>query len=1439
VNYSSRIVKIVDRGLTMAVSLAPLLMIIVATGLFKPSQASGAWPAALMERWKSRNESGAESQKHTSVPLISTQELLHEIGENRLKVPEFQFLSQLGQELNVKIYLFGGTAAAFAHYVKWDFLRRERDDHSYFPDRFDYKYVNIYRASQDLDIVVDGPKSAIDEIAARLSQAFPYLQGNKSSKSSWEVRSLREDSGDKLALLNNDDFLNQHSDSNSVGLIEVTEPGPGELIVRDLFDWNNSVEPQFLKDVVEGKIRFYFSKKHATTAYFIQGRNPPIISVIRYFIKCFQFDLSTRAEDLPVIKKIISEFEPSSIDDQDYLKSWFKNNVPKLVQNSIDIEKSFQVLQAAGLLEKLRRIGAPEKEGTPAWWMNKQPLLSYKLGQRDQIIPGPTAAELGLSEVAHETTSYSVYESLTRSHKGIPNVLISRVGKVGESAVHGDGFYTMKGHNSGYRGTGFTVRFKVSPMARLNTDFSLVKNTNFVIFHNRNAIEVIPENLKLDLISYYQILLHGESLSNHDKGLLYRLQLALRSNFFAPTEAEIQFVLGLHDEEFLRLIQLDRFPESGTFLSSFLPRRTFSQSHLLEMIQTTAAGGSPALSEEVKRALVEKILNSDINVHFLVSMMELKIFDQCLERFFEKAAQQIYSDELAAFFLTAWSERLKKDSWLVYPLVSDLEKVRRIQQQFESLMVRVLQQRPGLSPLGKALELFTRIYLGRVVPSTDGSFDLLSRLILKATNDLNGVMMLLKCLSILPNYRTRFIDLWPNLKDKALGMTPNESELAKFAELVPIKSNLIELANYGIDHSVFHSYEFIDYFITELDYLERHTSKSEPNSTLIAATLIKLRKLVEVKHRYSIQISKSLMELNGDDSAQFDFQGEHLTEAIVGSQDPQQQAHFLKIGMDRRLFTRSLQLAQILQWMIPIEGVDLSSLYARAWEQFIALKSTINQVLAVSGGRSQIDFDAQLALYFKNHFSIDSDDHLVRTLQAFKKFEKRNQFVIEHLDQIQNVYFRSHVLKSLGPLLDYGFGFHHLLNISFEQSRGQNGRLILHLMDAKGDHGYFDSRSYQSPFAPPAHQSALLMEVWKKALHSLPKEAKATLRKQKVLLRSCFSLESYKEYLTDMVETSDSLVQIATSPFEEQSNINVESIENQFYPISSRAKIREIHESFFIKLLSQNALRLAAQRVDQSPLRPTIVNDFLSRFREWKAQKVILDMSFSSGVSPSVQEDLMASRLPGVERFPAVSYKELRNYYLENLLTVLSPQNELGLHGLMRLRDFIVSGLKNVASEPSEGLNKNLNLALAVNEVILFKVFSILVTNEAQHQSERQMGIVSDKAWDSLIKGLPSTWRQPFEKQKMKFAASRYPFAPNESKIPRTLKSLKGLLMPSKSKIGNDQSPFDEAFEQSKWRYQEVLSGSEPKAIGVLNGLTDEKRRNGGFEKKSCAKALL
>lgn len=446
--------------------------------------------------------------------------LSREIEAHASRVREFREIAEMARERGLRVWLFGGTAAGYAHYVRWDLLR-EAGDTRYQPDRFNYDFMEIYRSTQDVDLVVDGDAEKARDFEDALLSRFHYFAG---SKKLWEVRLLRQTRGEKEALLDNPDFLNQHTDSNSTGMIELTDPPVSEGRVRDLRDWQ-ATEAQFLRDVAEGKLHFYFSPLHETTARFKRGLNPPILSVIRYFTKAFQYDLETREEDLAKLRELIAAFD-AILPRHPYVTDWLNRNGPKLFRHAVDIAKAWNRLEENNLRVKL--IGADGKigwtaagleEGSLAWWMNKEPLRDStdprRLPPPGGTPAGKSAAELGITTVAHETKDFLSYESIRRSHLGVPNILISRQRVAGENAYHGPGFYTQRGRE-GARGTGFHVRMSVDPGAREGLDFIRL-GEDTILWFTRDKLRVIQESLRFSPAAAVEFLLSEEAIK--DRGI--------------------------------------------------------------------------------------------------------------------------------------------------------------------------------------------------------------------------------------------------------------------------------------------------------------------------------------------------------------------------------------------------------------------------------------------------------------------------------------------------------------------------------------------------------------------------------------------------------------------------------------------------------------------------------------------------------------------------------------------------------------------------------------------------------------------------------------------------------------------------------------------------------------------------------------------------------
>ena len=510
---------------------------------------------------------------------VDPKDLSRAVKKRILRVPEFSFIKEEADKLGVKVYLFGGTASAFGHYVRWD-LERERGDKKYQKERFDYDFTNIYRGNQDLDIVVDGTAKQALVLKQILKEKYPHFVGDKES---WEVRLLRNQIGRKSALLNDPDFLNQHTDTNSTGMIAIDDQGDDDFVFRDLFSWDEE-ESAFLKDVSSARITFLYSKTHNETTRYKEGKNPPIFAAVRYLAKLAQYELKGLKEDLDIIKEIIKETDWSSVQNNSYVKYKLEEFGKKVLLNAPNSEYAWNLLEDTGLRKKLIEMDGNriQKEGTLSWWMNKEPLRSKPIG----LGHGRRAEEIFLNQMdenadknadksadksadknadksadknadkngeiilSHETSDFKAYENITRSSRGEANAFISREGIEGESAVLGDGFYTKLGFE-GDAGTNLTIRFKLNLKAREGSDF-IYNHDDVVILKNKKAITLMQENINITLKDFIKLSLN-EGIGEQDLGLIEKMKRKFKRKVFENNEID-EVVLYFMEPSILKSI---------------------------------------------------------------------------------------------------------------------------------------------------------------------------------------------------------------------------------------------------------------------------------------------------------------------------------------------------------------------------------------------------------------------------------------------------------------------------------------------------------------------------------------------------------------------------------------------------------------------------------------------------------------------------------------------------------------------------------------------------------------------------------------------------------------------------------------------------------------------------------------------------------------------
>lgn len=154
-------------------------------------------------------------------------------------------------------------------------------------------------------------------------------------------------------------------------------------------------------------------------------------------------------------------------------------------------------VKAIELDDILAQIGSIEIPYTPAWFVSKEPLPFFEVGQGD----GDTAESIELELIKHiRRQGYSYDQILYNRHDNHPNFGIqSRESKPhwGEAAEYGDGVYcTRLEHGRGISGN-YEIILRLNPKARRGTDFNIAFDIEammpYIVLLNAAAVTLVNE----------------------------------------------------------------------------------------------------------------------------------------------------------------------------------------------------------------------------------------------------------------------------------------------------------------------------------------------------------------------------------------------------------------------------------------------------------------------------------------------------------------------------------------------------------------------------------------------------------------------------------------------------------------------------------------------------------------------------------------------------------------------------------------------------------------------------------------------------------------------------------------------------------------------------------------------------------------------------------
>lgn len=432
-------------------------------------------------------------------PAISVQLLESELHQRKNRISEFELISQLAAEKGLRIFILGGLASAYAHYVKLD-LQREQGDSSLIPSRFNYYWDQIFHSTQDVDIAVaraDGSTETEND----LNLAVEIVR-SVCSEIKVDAYGLNQNFEDKAGLLAQESpWKLQNTDSLSNGVIELTDRN----LTIDLK--GNEPEPLFLKSLISGEIIYFDEPSHEETKRFKDGLNPKIISVIRLVINASRFNLKIRDSDKNLSELIAAATTQAWNSGQSpswYVRAWINKNAAKIITHAFDLPTSYHLLNEMPILKELLHQFSfkKSKEVESLWWLlTRQPLESLR---RTSLSEARTARELGIQYVAHATPDELSAEQISWNPFGHVNAFKSINGD-GQSAVHGEGFYTQLG-DFGAFDEAYHIKLEVNPEAKEGVDFKIIPGKQWVLFYNRDSLKIIEDasdNLLVDFHNTY------------------------------------------------------------------------------------------------------------------------------------------------------------------------------------------------------------------------------------------------------------------------------------------------------------------------------------------------------------------------------------------------------------------------------------------------------------------------------------------------------------------------------------------------------------------------------------------------------------------------------------------------------------------------------------------------------------------------------------------------------------------------------------------------------------------------------------------------------------------------------------------------------------------------------------------------------------------------
>lgn len=192
----------------------------------------------------------------------------------------FSPIIEYSRSLNCELYLGGGTLLDMINFKNENYELIQMSD--------------IFKPGQDIDLLVEGSRGNRDKIKIWLENHFPDYK--------WDIGLRR--------FFENEDYIKQNSDSISTTFLQLSENrGGSKFLDLRQKDYNPDY---FLSEISKRNIHFISSHQHIETKMYLENKNPPIFSAMRYINNTLKTNFNYAEKDISKIKTIIDKFDYDS-----------------------------------------------------------------------------------------------------------------------------------------------------------------------------------------------------------------------------------------------------------------------------------------------------------------------------------------------------------------------------------------------------------------------------------------------------------------------------------------------------------------------------------------------------------------------------------------------------------------------------------------------------------------------------------------------------------------------------------------------------------------------------------------------------------------------------------------------------------------------------------------------------------------------------------------------------------------------------------------------------------------------------------------------------------------------------------------------------------------------------------------------------------------------